>query len=246
MEIKNKIYIFIKLLKKVRNIHEYFLDYFGLKKDLYCLKLYGGIKIILRGGTTDRMIFNDIFLREEYSLKDKNKFNVVVDVGAHIGLFSLFISNNSKKIICFEPQKENFQILKKNIKINNLKNIEIHNCALSSKDGKIKLYAPSGKNYDSFSVFEKNNKKFEWIESKNPKKILKKIKKVDLLKLDCEGCEFSILPLLNFKKIDKICMEYHLSENKSKKFIMDILKKNFNQIKEKKYNSKLGLLYSEK
>ena len=83
----------------------------------------------LRTNSTDLMAFTSVWLDEEYS---KPKFeietdDVVLDIGAHIGLFTLFASQfcTNGKIYCFEPIKENFELLQENIKMNNLENVII-------------------------------------------------------------------------------------------------------------------------
>ncbi|MEM2090009.1 MAG: FkbM family methyltransferase, partial [Candidatus Pacearchaeota archaeon] len=162
------------------------------------------------------------------------------------GLFALFISKKANKIICFEPEKENFRLLKKNVKINNINNIIINNCAITKTNKKIKLFFPKGKNYGGFSIFRKRNCSYEWVKSKTPQKAFGDLDEIDLLKIDCEGCEFEILPLIKLESVNALYMEYHLSKGKKKKFIMDILKKHFRKIKEKKYNSSLGLIFAEK
>lgn len=50
---------------------------------------------------------------------------VMLDIGANIGNHSLYfaIERNAKKIYAFEPIPETFNILKKNVEINNLENI---------------------------------------------------------------------------------------------------------------------------
>ena len=51
--------------------------------------------------------------------------SVMIDIGANIGTFTLFIANkcNDLKILCYEPYKENFKHLKENIELNSFHNI---------------------------------------------------------------------------------------------------------------------------
>ena len=58
-----------------------------------------------------------------------NKFDYFFDIGANFGLYSLFVANLDKniKILTFEPIKRSFLNLKKNIKLNKFKNINIYN-----------------------------------------------------------------------------------------------------------------------
>lgn len=56
---------------------------------------------------------------------EKSKPNVIVDVGVHIGVFSVKVARKFKhaKIYSIEPEKNNFQKLIINKKLNKLKNI---------------------------------------------------------------------------------------------------------------------------
>ena len=54
----------------------------------------------------------------------KNK-KVVFDIGAHIGLCTLPLSNLASKIVSFEASAVNIKYLKKHIKINNALNVRV-------------------------------------------------------------------------------------------------------------------------
>lgn len=59
-----------------------------------------------------------------------------IDVGASIGLMSLFASKKSPqgRILAFEPQKERFEILKSNSQLNECHNIVLFNNGLGVKE----------------------------------------------------------------------------------------------------------------
>ena len=59
-----------------------------------------------------------------------------IDVGAHYGFYSLLIGSRNKniKIIAFEPVPESFSLLVKNVELNELKNIQVYNLAVSDRD----------------------------------------------------------------------------------------------------------------
>lgn len=76
-------------------------------------------------------------------LKTK-KHVLFIDIGAHIGVYTIALGNKLKrysnhfKIIAFEPNANNFYsnnytLLKKNIKVNNLSNVTVYNKGLGSK-----------------------------------------------------------------------------------------------------------------
>src|SRR5919108_6579842 len=74
-----------------------------------------------------------------------NEGDTVVDIGAHIGLYSLIAAKRvgpSGKVIAIEPDPENFKILKKNLLLNQLSNVEPLECAVYSAREKLKLFLP--------------------------------------------------------------------------------------------------------
>jgi FkbM family methyltransferase len=70
--------------------------------------------------------------------------NVVFDIGACVGLYSLHIANMSKdlKVYSFEPVKESFNIFEKNIKLNDIENIIPINKGLYSENTQLNLSLP--------------------------------------------------------------------------------------------------------
>jgi hypothetical protein len=46
-------------------------------------------KLVFREKTTDRNIFKDVFELNEYNISSLNEDSVIVDIGSHIGSFSL-------------------------------------------------------------------------------------------------------------------------------------------------------------
>ena len=82
-------------------------------------------------------------LSEDLFAKEIKPGDVVVDVGAHIGSYTLVFAKlvgPTGKVFAFEPHKENFALLKKNIEINGYQNIIVENKAISHITGKAKFY----------------------------------------------------------------------------------------------------------
>ncbi len=162
-----------------------------------------------------REIFIDqVYLPNGWSI---NVDDVIVDIGANIGIFSIFAALKTKnKIFAFEPFPENFEFLKHNIKRNNLNNISVNCLAVSDKDGTEKLYISeiSG----GHLLFDHNKKgelnRYVEVPSKTLETIIKEnsLKKINFLKMDCEGSEGQILnatPSSCFEIIEKIAIEFH-------------------------------------
>ncbi|MFH8087017.1 MAG: FkbM family methyltransferase [Candidatus Aenigmatarchaeota archaeon] len=116
-----------------------------------------------------------------------------LDIGAHLGRYSIIASKNFKKIYAFEPHPENFKMLRKNIKINRIKNVVPIKIALSNKNGKVFL---SDLCMDTGHVkIVKKGKIIAFVSTLN--RIMRKMKispkDVDLVKIDVEGEEENII-----------------------------------------------------
>src|SRR3989339_2249547 len=72
----------------------------------------------------DQSVFREIFLDRDYLMCEDviKKAKVILDIGAHIGLFSIYCRclNNGVKIFSYEPDERNYLILKKNLDINKI------------------------------------------------------------------------------------------------------------------------------
>lgn len=209
--------------KYVSNWYQLVLMRIGLKKSDFNLKLRNGLKMTLmnRGNDSDTQVVGEIWFQEIY-----NKFNfcdleenaVVLDLGANVGIFSLYISNKNKtcKVYSYEASALNYNYLQKNITINNL-NIFAYNYAVTAKDkGMVKLHIhPRGSGGNTlYKEASKDSIKYCLIPQINLDKILKinNLNKIDLLKMDIEGSEYEVLFNTSdetFSKINKFVLEIH-------------------------------------
>ncbi|MFZ4545784.1 MAG: FkbM family methyltransferase [Bacteroidales bacterium] len=58
---------------------------------------------------------------KKFLLEQKNDYNIFIDGGACIGSYSVLLSGAGLRCIAFEPMKNNFDVLLKNLELNNLK-----------------------------------------------------------------------------------------------------------------------------
>lgn len=72
--------------------------------------------IMLRKNTSDKAVFDQIFLQDEYNFKTSFTPKIIIDAGANIGLFSILMKNKfpDSTIIAVEPDSENMEIFKLN------------------------------------------------------------------------------------------------------------------------------------
>jgi len=158
----------------------------------------------------------DVLLLDEYGMakdfkQEKFRDSIIVDAGAHVGLFSLKISPYARKVICIEPLEKNYRLLKENLYRNKIGNAEPLQKALWVKNTSIRFI--QGKTSSSGRIKMEAEKGIE-IEAITLKEIVERYGRVDLLKLDVEGSEYEILlktPNSVFDSILRIVGEIHLT-----------------------------------
>ncbi len=249
----SKLLTLFKLIKTIKNYSLYLKDYFGKIKGRYIFyKLRNGLIYKLRGGSTDRFIINEVWLHKSYNPRgfDIKPNDVVVDIGAHAGIFTILASYFAKQgqVYAFEPFKENYNLLLENINLNKIKNIQAFNKAVSDSSGKLKFYVSTSKNKGQNSVYQLGESQKEVVVEKiSFKDFIKKIPKIDFLKIDCEGAEYEILFSLSKKelqKIKKISMEFHNYGKYTGEDLARFLHKNGFKVKMVKDGKIFGRIYA--
>jgi len=143
--------------------------------------------------------------------------DVVFEVGANIGYATMFLAKyvgDSGKVFAVEPVPINFEILTKNIKLNNLSDIiEAHNLAISSRTGVRKLNIAKESNLHSLTKTKNTIDAIE-VETTTVDHFFEYRPFVNFIKMDIEGDEVEVLQGIN-KILDtsdkpmKILMEVH-------------------------------------
>ncbi|MGI8486866.1 MAG: FkbM family methyltransferase [Thermomicrobiales bacterium] len=141
----------------------------------------------------------------------------VVDIGAAIGEFAVYVaaSDSRNRVLAFEPFPESVTLLRNNVRLNKLTNVQVFPEAVSGKPGTIILDASSGEplKIESRAASTATDGQIA-VTAVSLADVLGRTEsdRIDLLKLDCEGSEYDIL--LNaapgtLQRIDRIVMEYH-------------------------------------
>ena len=251
----SKLHVFLNSRKIFKNWYIYPKVYYKLINDKFVIfKTKTGLRIKIRVRSTDLMALTNVWMINEYDVEDFeiNTNDTVIDIGAHIGLFSLLVSQLCKtgKILSFEPVSENFDLLVSNLKLNHIKNILPFNMAVSKNSGRLDLFLNNDQS--AHSIFSKSSESIS-AESTSLQKIFdeNKISSCKLLKLDCEGAEYQIidsLPSEYLDKIQNIVMEYHLADTKPelvKSLILKIKNAGF-KIKTRPHHNDMGFLIARK
>jgi len=133
--------------------------------------------------------------------KELKKGMTCLDVGGNIGYYTLLESNivgDTGKVIVIEPSPPNFQHLKKNLEIQDAKNIDAYNFAAGDVDGNV-----------NFLVYQESNGSFTIPDGETtdlPGELIKvpakridtfldelNINHVDFVRMDVEGYESHII-----------------------------------------------------
>ena len=121
------------------------------------------------------------------------KGDTVLDIGANVGKVSLILSRqvgDTGKVYSFEPESNNFELLKKNIEVNNFRNITPLKYAVTDKNEKSFLRISGA--CTTHQVCNDTNDETEEIETICIDEYFKE-QKIDFMKIDAEGSEPRII-----------------------------------------------------
>lgn len=164
--------------------------------------------------------------------------DVVIDVGANIGLFSLLGSRyvgQAGRIYAFEPTSATFEILKENIRINAIENIAPQKIPLADKSIPIIMVNPAGEGGEYFDALNRIQQVDQerltgaviYTETLDDFIRQNDIRKIDIIKIDIEGAELLFFkgakesltkfrPKIIFEANEKHCEAFNYS-------VMDVL-----------------------
>lgn len=185
----------LKDLYKTKNLQEFVNNRFKseskfvIKKWEHVVEVEG-IKFYL-----DDMFDNINSVNTDYNLDDLRSTDIVLDIGANIGAFSLKVAPKVKHVYAIEPTMTDR--LLKNIELNKINNITVIMGALGN--GNV-----TDINWMNYKCKLKSNTLSEFINLCGGH--------VDFLKCDCEGAEWVIKPE-ELMKIRRIEAEIHMFKN---------------------------------
>jgi FkbM family methyltransferase len=185
-----------------------------------------------------QIIVNKIWLGNDYggfyvhpdSLNDKSII-YSIGIGEDISFDTAIINNFNSKVYGFDPTKKSVTWVKKNV---NNPNFIFSDVGIASESGKKKFFLPRNNNFVSGSIEAidgVNTESYDVLDFKTLREIMQEFKhtKIDLLKMDIEGAEYTVLPQILNENIDikQIVLEFHshmIKNGKSKtKEAIDLL-----------------------
>jgi FkbM family methyltransferase len=157
-------------------------------------------EVLARPQAGDPSVIREVLMRETYSavlqLLPERPLRVV-DVGAHIGMFTLWLSRRVQleSVVCFEPDPESFKLCRFNLA--HLSMASIQPVAVGSHASRATIHIDPHGSSRSTLVEDLPGRSAntasaqitvialpDWFEQHGP---------IDLLKMDCEGAEWDLL-----------------------------------------------------
>jgi len=160
-----------------------------------------------------REMERDVYRAKKYV---KNH-DVVIDVGANVGYFSLFVLQNFEhlKVVAVEPHPRNYELMQENLRDYP---VDMHQVALNGDSGTIVLFDFGDESSACHSIYDLGSPDAKPIEvpSITLEELMQRsrLTHIDFLKLDCQGAEYNIFSAMDLsiqQTIHFIAMEVHNS-----------------------------------
>lgn len=125
-------------------------------------------------------------------LREIQETDVFFDVGANIGLYSLFIADYAEEVYAFEPHPSNAHQLYRNSLLND-KKLNIMLCGLSDSSGYASLSSPKNADVDGQVSLSSPGDSPLMTRTESVSSILDYTRTPDVVKIDVEGAEMRVL-----------------------------------------------------
>jgi FkbM family methyltransferase len=230
---------FPRLQRTRKKFFDYFLrilDKWFVLRDFWRTKTYsvmiGEFVFKIRRGTSDLFVVHEIFRKQTYGPPPTG---TVVDLGANIGVYSVFAARSASRVVAVEPVHENFAMLRANLQDNKIDNVRSFQLAIGERNDNVRIYIHQINNGMSSLYMDSNASEFEDVELVTFSRLLDiaRIQHINVLKCDVEGAEFDIFRESLYEisdRIDEIVMEVHFgtrSPEEIQKFFANFLRNGF-------------------
>jgi len=175
------------------------------------LELRDGSRYAVRSHTFDLSVINELAFTDPYlgpGYVTVAPDAIVVDVGANIGDFAVQAARRCPqgRVVAVEPLRSAGGMIATQARLNGISNITWCHAALSAVEGEASalqdgaFYRTPADAADPARILTLSGLMAEY-----------GLSHIDLLKLDCEGAEWDILPGAEalLPRVSQICMEYH-------------------------------------
>lgn len=160
---------------------------------------------------------NEIFIERFYDFPASNNAPYILDCGSNIGLSILFykLSYPNARVIGFEPDESNFNLLSENIKAFGYSDIYVHKAAIWKENGIVR-FSNGGTTSSRIDAGSADSSDVSCIRLRDYLS-----SNIDFLKLDIEGAEYEVFQDCKdlLSNVKNIFIEYHGIYGEEYKFI---------------------------
>lgn len=176
-------------------------QHLGFKAPLLCLE--SGIVLEYSSGFRTDLLLRDLLITGSFEPSHTEIIKgllpvggVFIDVGANIGYFSIIGARSvgpTGRVYAFEPMDETYRLLRKNLSLNKLTNVEAVNLACFSSSGRVAMERTCDSGTSHLSFIESENSKTVCVTTLDEFVAQSGIKRIDVIKIDTEGCDLEVL-----------------------------------------------------
>jgi FkbM family methyltransferase len=192
---RDKLGKLLRLRRTVQNWPRTLFDHLGLVRGDYVCRMRDGAIFEVRGGTDDRHVLFELFVEGIYPVGVRPGM-VVIDIGAHIGGFTVWAARKGARVLAFEPFPANYGRLERNLQRNRLAEVEPSPVAVTGRRERREMFVPRERGHSGrYSLHPGRGADTFPVDCRSLGEILDehRIESVDVLKLDCQGSEYEIL-----------------------------------------------------
>jgi FkbM family methyltransferase len=155
----------------------------------------------------------------------------IVEIGANIGVSTYYFSRVAKRVVSVEPSKNHFELLKKMVEFNELKNVDLINKAVFINKGMYDFGGPDGNDTmkSMHSAVWQGGRPTDKVEAITLEDLFddNKIEHCDFMNVDVEGSEYELFANEHFLKvadrIQTIMVERHAWAGRNPQQLVDSL-----------------------
>jgi len=181
---------------KVKTLTEFeskILSAFKLKGRVIVLSALGSL-YYCRIEDIKSLIWSYEYPLTDFLLSNVKPNHVFLDIGAHIGRYTVLASKIAKQVIALEPEPSNFHILQQSIHVNYRKNVKAIRCVAGEQNDyqELKLTTDTGGHTIKDNIEAKKRIIVPCYSVDNLIKSLR-VNRLDWVKIDVEGAEVEVL-----------------------------------------------------
>lgn len=198
-------------------------DWYGIKMRVYPFEQTPIKKLITREN-----------YNYEFEMYRKHSHGIVLDIGANIGIHSIYLSRFAEAVYAFEPVPDTYERLKETIALNKASNIEAIRSAVGEKNTtmSMQIFDRANSSWNSFAIPDSTIKPVSTqtvpVITLDTFAEQKKLGEIGFVKIDVEGFELSVLKgasrLLSQKRIGALSFEVTQMHGKDTDEIFKLLR----------------------